>query len=429
MRRLNPADHFTLMMDREIRSAGLVGNLCALGLELDGVPDVEEIRRRCVDFQRRFAVAGARLTRRGRQFFWKFKQPEPIPFRVESTYCDGVRRDRDGLVRDALNRPEMPERAPPFELVLIVDGSASVLMLRWFHPAFDAKGAELILYHLFAAEETGDQGGESIVDRLLAGWGLWQKAKLGYHAKRMIDRLDRLSSMLPSAEVAQASGYSFDLTTLDAVHSALIKKRAREQVGMTAESLYFIGCMMRALERVGCGDPGDAYCVPYAMTLRRRKALFPVFGNQVSFLFAQAPRDLVSDRQALFRHLREQSMTIVRQELDRAMLPLMQAGSWLSLERMGQIVRLSARGRERASFWFSYTGEMEPTLADVAGCAVRAVYPFSPVTAPPSIGLLVGQHRGAIVLSLNFIAEHFAAGWVAQLRAALVAELLDDGGA
>ena len=34
--RLNPADHFTLVLDYEIRKSGLAGNYCALVLELDG---------------------------------------------------------------------------------------------------------------------------------------------------------------------------------------------------------------------------------------------------------------------------------------------------------------------------------------------------------------------------------------------------------
>lgn len=415
------------MMDREIRAAGLAGNLCALVLVLDGVPDADFIRHRCNAFQRRFPLAMARLVWRGKQYHWNHQAQQPIPFRlVHVDSADPQQRHRDELTTDVLNRPVEPESASPFELTLIVYGATSQLVLRWFHPAFDAKGAELVLYHLFGEGESGGQTAGSVLDKLLSDWGLWQKIKLGYRAKRMIEQLDQASSTLPSRQTTPSTGYAFDVTNLGRERSTLVFEHAKQQVGMTAISLYFIGCMMRALDKTRCEDPGDAYCVPYAMNLRRRKALFPVFGNQVSFLFAQAPCALVADRSGLFKHLREQSMMAVRQGYDRAMLPLMQAGSWLSLEKMGQIVRYSAKRRERASFWYSHTGEMDPEIVEVGGCAVKAVHPHSPVTAPPSLGLLVGQHQGAIILSLNFIPEHFAAGWIGQLRTALIDELLSD---
>jgi len=415
-------------MDHEIRAAGLAGNLCALVLTLDGVPDADDLQRRCDLFQRRFPLSVARLVRRGKHYHWSDDAQQAIPIRLKHTDPkDPVRCGIDQLLLEELNKPEKPESAPPFELTLIVDGVISQLVLRWFHPAFDAKGAELILYHLFGDAESVTQTAGSVLEKVLSDWGLWNKIKLGYGAKRMIEQLDQASSILPSRQTKPSAGYAFDVTNLDTERSAQVLRNANKQVGMTAVSLYFIGCMMRALESVGCEDPGDAYCVPYAMNLRRRKVLFPVFGNQVSFLFAQAPRSLVADRAGLFKHLREQSMLAVRHGLDRAMLPLMQAGRWLSLGKMGRIVRYSAQGRERASFWYSYTGEMDPEVLEVGGCAVKAVYPFSPVTAPPSLGLLVGQHQGAVVLSLNFIPEHFAAGWIERLREALINEL--QGGA
>jgi hypothetical protein len=107
------------------------------------------------------------------------------------------------------------------------------------------------------------------------------------------------------------------------------------------------------------------------------------------------------------------------------MLPLMQAGSWLSLEKYGRIVRDSPGKRERSSFWFSYTGDMEPEPETIAGCRVRDMYQLSQVSAPPGMGLLVSSFQGRLVLSFNYINNQVQNDWLERLIEAINAELLD----
>ena len=423
---INPADHFTLVMHREIRAAGLAGNLCAIALELDGVPPRATVAARCRQFNERFPQATARLRQHGRRFHWEPRAGGEIPFHPIAWNVDEPGA-RDAILAEVLNRQHPEHDIPPIELFLLEGDGRSVLVLRWFHPAFDAKGAELVLYHLFGDAPPADATAEPVLENLIARWSLWDKIKLGFKAKRMVEGLDRHVSTLPSAATHDTAGFRFNLLTLDRDDSSKVLANARRDVGLMGTTLYFIGCMMRALTTLGCAVEGDAFCVPYAMNLRRRRAVLPVFGNQVSFLFAQAPTDLLADRAALFRHLLDQSKHAVRDGLDRAMLPLLQAGSWLPLEKLGRIVRYNAQGRERSSFWFSFTGEMEPPLSAVEGCTVTGIGQFTPVTAPPSLGLLVSQTSGRLTLCFNFIPEHFDADWLDRLRAALLTELLDAG--
>ena len=107
------------------------------------------------------------------------------------------------------------------------------------------------------------------------------------------------------------------------------------------------------------------------------------------------------------------------------MLPLMQAGSWLSLDKYGRIVRNSPSGRERSSFWFSYTGEMEPEPEVIAGCRVRGMYQVSQVSSPPGLGLLASIFRGRLVLSYNCINNQVQGDWLERLTQAMTAELLN----
>jgi len=424
VQRLNPADHFTLVLDHEIRKSGLAGNYCALVLELDGIPDAAEITRRSRHFASRFPLAVARLSRQGRQYAWVPSGEDSLPFQISKLDTDDAACCEQRLF-EIVNQAAPVSASAPFELHLIEAASRSLLVLRWFHPATDAKGAELVLHHLFNDSLPAQLSQPSPVERLQQQWSWWRKFRLGRQAVLNIRGLDRHASVLPVAAQEPADRLVLMRVRYDTEQTAQILAHAREQSGMTGTTLYLIGCMMRAMEATGATQAGEAYCVPYAANLRRRKALSPMFGNQVSFLFAQAGRDTVRSRQQLFAHLREQNRAAIRQGLDHAMLPLMQAGSWLSLERYGRIVRNSPNGRERSSFWFSYTGEMEPEPEAIAGCPVRGMYQVSQVSSPPGLGLLASIFQGRLVLSYNCINNQVQGDWLERLTQAMTAELLE----
>lgn len=429
--RLNPADHFTLLMDHEIRSSGLAGNYCALVLELDGVPDHAEIRRCCDAFAAHYPRAVARLSSRGRQYAWDESRAHRLPFHV--TRVDDADDADDGEHQRALsaliNRSDPASESAPFELHLIESSQRSLLLLRWFHPAADAKGAELVLQQLFNDHQV-EQSVQEPLQARMRQWGLWRKFRMARKAVGNIRLLDRHASVLPADDETTASSagdrIEMRLLRFDGGQSEQIMRLAHQSCGMTGTTLYLIGCMMRAIDATGSSVEGDAYCVPYAANLRRRKALLPLFGNQVSFLFAQAGRDQLASRATLFSHLREQHRAAIRAGLDYAMLPLMQAGSWLPLPRYGRVVRESPSGRERSSFWFSYTGDMEPPPEAIAGVPVSGMYQFSQLTAPPGLGLLASSFRGRLSLSLVYVEGLLGPDWIERLVANVSAELLDE---
>ena len=191
---------------------------------------------------------------------------------------------------------------------------------------------------------------------------------------------------------------------------------------MMGTALYFIGCLMRALEKNGCTEK-EGFCVPYAMNIRKRKAMFPLLGNQVTFLFSQAKLEQVRDRKRLFATLKEQHKSVIRSGLDHALIPLMEAGSWLPLEKFGRIIRNTPKGEERSSFWFSYTGEPDPKVEEIGGAKVISMFQLSQVTAPPSLGMLVSQYNGSITLSFNYVSSQIDQQWLNALTKIMSDEL------
>ncbi|MFO0760245.1 MAG: hypothetical protein U0359_27435 [Byssovorax sp.] len=416
MRRpLNPADHFALMMDHELRRSGQAGNLCALAYELGGMPDMAELSARASRFADRFPLARARLVRRGTHYFWEDGPDEPI-----FTRHSGV--DVRATIRALMAHDEAPERMAPVSFHIVDDGSRATLLLRWFHPIADAKGAELVMHHLIAdAPPPPDE--DDPMEALIRAQNLWRKAAMALKARGYIKQLDQRPSILPRRGGAPPGPLDHRLVRFDAGESEKILANALKLAGMTGTAHYFIGCTMRAIEAAGSGD-GEAYCVPYAMNLRKRRALSPVFGNQLSFLFAQASRDEVSDRRRLFTALRDQARQTVRAGLDHAMIPLIQAGNFRPLDNFGRLVRRTPHGGERNSFWFSYTGEPDPPVDAVLGVPVEGSFQLSQVTDPPSLAVLVSQRAGQITLSLCTLPGALDEAWIDRAAAAVRDELL-----
>ncbi len=417
-RPLNTADHFTLMMDHEIRGSGLSGNFCALVFELDSNPDAELLARRARTFVTRFPEINVRLKQKGRRYYWQANSE--IKTTLFFRHTAGNRESGLEIVGEIINAAMPVDSVAPVVFHLVDMPEGSFFLLRWFHPICDAKGAELIVHHLLSDEEAAE--GENAFALLTAKWGFWKKIGMMYRAKRHIDNMDKISSSLPQAKAVAADRLKFQVVHFDADVSKQIMACAMKEAGMMGTALYFIGCLMRALQRAGC-EQKQGFCVPYAMNMRKRKALFPLLGNQVSFLFAQARLEQVRDRKQLFPALREQYKATVRSGLDHALVPLMEAGSWLPLEKYGRIIRNTPKGQERSSFWFSYTGEPDPKVTEIAGAKVSTMFQLSQVTAAPSLGMLVSQYNGAITLSFNYVASQIDQQWLDSLTTLMASEL------
>jgi len=419
LRPLNTADHFTLMMDYEIRQSGLAGNFCAVVFEMEAALDEHSLATKAAYFIERFPEANVRLVQQGRHYFWQAcEQNKPIFFAHQVDDNDAGFKH----IQTIINTQSSIHDTAPIEFHLINMPNSAYFLLRWFHPMCDAKGAELILHQLLTGENVSADSSDNPFAQLTQKWGLWEKIKMMYRSKKHVEQLGKTASSLPSLKPVVADELNVQLLRFDEDTSTQILKQSMKEAGMMGTSLYFIACLMRALVKTGC-DEKEGFCVPYAMNMRKRKALFPLFGNQVSFLFAQASLEEVKNRPQLFTSLKAQYKETIRAGLPQALIPLMQAGSWLSLEKFGDIIRKTPSNEERSSFWFSYTGEPEPKVTHIEGVAVQGMFQVSQVTSAPALAMLVSQYNGKLTLSFNYVANQIDADWLKALLSHMQAEL------
>ena len=266
---------------------------------------------------------------------------------------------------------------------------------------------------------------EPLVNVQLKKFSWWKKIGLFFKAKRYIEQIDQLQSILPVQSQTAPKRLRYAIQRLTEEQTAMIAEQSRQHVGLTGTSLYYIGCLMRALDKINPDNKGEAYCAPYAFNLRKQKALSPVLGNHVCALFAQAPKETVKDRERLFNHLKQQNANVIRQQLDYAFLPLMWAGSWLSLQKYGKTLRQSYKtGTERTSFWFSDIGRPDLSGQPFPGAQINGLFHLCQMTSPPALALLSCQYRNRLTLTYNYSEPLIDKAWLDTLHELMLDELL-----
>ncbi|NOQ77349.1 MAG: hypothetical protein GQ475_06110, partial [Methylococcaceae bacterium] len=300
--------------------------------------------------------------------------------------------------------------------------------IRWIHPFCDARGIELILKYL-CTDNTAQFEQASVkplVNQQLDKYSWWNKILLLLKGKRYIASIDKLESIQTFDTDQSPQKLNYATYKLSPEQTDQINQLARKHVGLAGTSLYYIACLMRALDKLNPDSEGEAYCSPYAFNLRKQRALTPVIANHVCALFSQAPREIVQNREQLFAHLKQQNKDVIRQQLDYAFLPLMWAGSWLSLDEYGKILRLSSSAKERSSFWFSDVGKINIPEHSFPGAEITSLFHLCQVTSPPALAFLCCNYQNQLILSYNFVEPLATPEQIKQLHQLLVAELLAD---
>lgn len=405
---LNPSDCFTLAMDEEIRQENMPGSQCGFALELASSPDANAIQQRINEFGERFPLVFASLQQRGKRFFW-CQRAQQHPLFHQHIASDKISEDdfHKQTALKLLNHRQDRETVPPIEFHLIQSASRNTFLMRWIHPFCDAKGADLILKYLCtdAAEQRlrfDLPQLEPLVNTQLAKYKWWQKIAMFIKAKRYISQMDTLQSVIHADTSKAPKQLNYHTYTLSPEQTKTINQHIRQQVGLTASSLYYVGCLMRVLQRMNPEQEGDAYCAPYAFNLRRNKALSPLLSNHVAPLFAQAPKAILHDRPALFQHLKQQNINTIREKLRTSM----------------------RTGTERSSFWFSDIGQVDLSNTSFFNTEITRTYHLCQISSPPAIAFLSCQFNQQLTLSYNFIEPLFTEQWIEALHKNMLEELL-----
>jgi hypothetical protein len=311
------------------------------------------------------------------------------------------------LLEEELNDAVDPWRGAPLR-ILVVDGEhdgashTGVLVLTWFHPLMDPRGAQNFLAHLAGIDR--DEGPAGILGRtetFVRSPDSRPLRERGRIARRSLEHMRALAHprpVSPGSGLAIPGPARFRCATFTEPASVAGATRVERDI---STRLAVVARAMAELwqER---GLPDTPFFVPIAVDLRPRGEPGPTFGNVLAFHFARfAPAD-AADPVALAKRLRQQMVEAVRDGQVEANGVAMDFLKYRPVSRMLRELPGTA-GAETFSFNCADVTDFPPALDTCFGSRVVNAYHVPAVLPRPGIGVFFNRCRGRTNVVVSWI--------------------------
>jgi hypothetical protein len=291
-----------------------------------------------------------------------------------------------------LNAAIDPTRETPVRL-LVVDGpsAAGALVLTWFHPLMDPRGAQNLLHHLcYLDEHQGNAPWGPAVPTFMPTPAALSFRERGRLARKSLEHMRSVSSA-PSASTREGrvGPVRFRHETFAERDDADGRERGSREIWWR---LAVVGKAMRETW-VRRGLPEAPFLLPIAVDLRPKGEPGPTFGNMLAFHFARFRPADTADVPGLAATLRSQMADAVRQgqiEANEAALTFLQ---YRPLSMIRRAVRWFSGG-DTFSFNCADVGDFPATLARCFGRGVVNAYHVPAVPPRPGIGVFFNRCAG-----------------------------------
>lgn len=324
------------------------------------------------------------------------------------------------IVEGELNRTIDPRREPPLRF-LVVDGPAErgTLVMTWFHPLMDPRGAENLLAHL--AHLDSDDGAP-------ADEGLWpafapapdarplrERGRIARRSLQYMDTLAPVPPVSPGRAVVAPGPVRFLQGSF--IESGAAGARATREMPWR---LALLGKAMAELWRAR-ELPEVPFMVPISVDLRAKGEPGPTFGNLLAFHFARFDPAATADVPALARELRLQMADAVRDGQIEANAVAMEFLHYRPLSTMLRALPWSAGG-EAFSFNCADVADFSPKLDGLLGRRVVNGYHVPAVLPRPGIGVFFNRCAG-----VNNLVVAWVEGVLREREAARVMDVVCEG--
>lgn len=297
------------------------------------------------------------------------------------------------LVEGELNAAIDPRREAPVRL-LLVDGPGAGehhVVVTWFHPLMDPRGAQTLLGHLAHVDASNGQPPWNGTPPTFAPTSAADPRPLrerGRIARRSVAHMRTLTPAPVSPGTGLASPGRVRFLRLGLVDPAGPAGGRRADREIT----WRLAVVGRAMARLWTrrGLPDVPFLVPISVDLRPKGEPGPTFGNMLAFHFARFRPSETSDVAALAQRLRQQMADAVRDGQIDANAVALEFLRYRPLSRMLRVLPGTEAG-ETFSFNCADLGEFPPTLEALFGRGVLDAYHVPAVLPRPGIGVFFNR--------------------------------------
>jgi hypothetical protein len=419
---LNGADYFLLQLDKLMRQSSGQRNVCIFVVTLPERLALDDLQRQLATRPAYHWICRLRL-REGWPFClgkWTLDPKAGLPTIKEYPLANG-----DFLPDDVLSADWDIKNQSAFKIDLLQSvGAGSKVVFTWHHALMDAHGGELFVRYLGAVNTIKQL--DWIADEA-AKFPLKIRANIASEMKEFLYNTAQLPLMSLYKKSAGKSQARYRVLTFTPQQTLAINSRAGQLNAGFLVSAFYLAATANAVSYVQKqrdADNGDML-VPIPLDRRKRGALGPVLGNQVSFLFYRIPNAVLNDISACTSELIEQMKSLMRSENPShytIMLDFLRRMPGFIYRRM---LQAPTKGL-MASFFYSDTGDSLQDFDAVFGQPVRGAIHYPPNMYPPGMTFIFSRFQGALQLTLGYMEPDVSAAEVDLLLASVRTALLGD---
>jgi hypothetical protein len=385
---LGAVDMFHLRCHQELLQQGLSGNGCALCVEVEGRLDVARLEARLARAvalvpELRFTLARSLRS----AFVWRPSARHAPRVEVSSLTGDLV----EALAR-AVARPI--DGTQPWRLGVLRGPENDALVLEWFHPLTDARGAARLVAWLGADDESPPEVRRVVSDRLIARLDRRERRSLAQTYLSHALALARVptASLWGAARGRGVGAPGMVRLRLSAEETRAFDASLKARAGLADTSLVLFAAARlcdRALAARGHSPP--VYLVPLPLSLDPKNERQRMFGNHLTMMMMALDRQALDDEARAVASLAEQRRQVVRSKLDVAMIAALDLARHLPA-RLYNGIACWPFGGERGSLVVSNPGSL--AIDDFMGLTVRDAFSAPTVLGRPGLQVIVDRHGG-----------------------------------
>ena len=322
----------------------------------------------------------------------------PPPVQQRSVASEAALHD---VLEAELNGAIDARRDPPCRFLALDHGSNGFLVVTWFHPLMDPRGAQNLLRHLSQLDESN--GHAPWADALPAfvperdPRPLRERGRLAGRGVPYMRALARVPVVSPGTGLTAPGRARFR-------RYGFVDRDPAGDTRVTREMCWRLAVVGQALAELWRrrGLPDIPFLVPISVDLRPKGDPGPTFGNALAFHFARFTPSETKDVAGLARTLRHHMADALREGLIEANAVGMQ---FLKYRPVSMIMRYlpGAASGETFSFNCADIADFPPALRTVFGRRIVNVYHAPAVLPRPGLGIFFNRCAGTNNLIVSWV--------------------------
>lgn len=398
---LSGTDYFQLVLDKQYRSYGILGNVSRIVIELNSKLDLIQLQKRVNALEIFNWMHHLKMVRSS---VWSIPYWKSISINELISIREHF---SEAIPESVLGCDIQPNSGNLFFFDLIQTPEAkSILVFSVHHALMDSKGVKLLM-QVLANTATDETCLNYFPDENKGDYSLFFKLKKSFEAKHFVESFNfkKMATLLRSTpKLKHQSSYHFIEFSLDETN--VIDTNSKLNGSVFGNSLFYLSCISRAVNTIlvkrgkGVGD----FWIPVPQNQRRRGGDGKILSNQISFMFFRLDQSKLCSIKECTADLSNQMKQQIAAAFPQTYSIMMELFRRVPLPFYSFLIKNATKGAT-ASYSFSDIGESWEGADTFMQIPIQRVSHLPANPYIPGFTVVVSKYKGALKFTLAYIDE------------------------